>query len=60
MGRSERSQNLFESDRRVELKIRLALKKAAESPRRPQSPIHLDRPPEPELVGKLIAKVRSL
>jgi hypothetical protein len=51
---------LFEADRRVELKMRLAMKQANGEEPVKKTPLKIDDPPEPTLVGKLIEKVRRL
>lgn len=58
--KSKLKRDLFEHDRRVELKMRLALKRAhGDMPAR-IVPLELDGRPEPEVLGRLIAKVRRL
>ena len=58
--RSKLKRELFESDRRVELKMRLALKRAhGDLPAR-VIPLEIDGKPEREVLGRLIAKVRRL
>jgi hypothetical protein len=54
------NQRMFEQDRKMELRLRLAAKKAAA--REPMTPImHLvSELPEPEVVVRLINRVRRL
>ncbi len=51
---------LFEVDRRMELKMRLAAKKAAQSVRQGMLPLAFPEPPEREVVERLLDRVRSL
>jgi hypothetical protein len=60
MPHTSSKRGLFEADRRVELKMRLAVKRATEPLQAKAIPLHLDAPPEPEVVGRLIKKVRNL
>lgn len=59
MANKKKSKRVFEIDRKMELRLRLALSQVGEADRR--KPLHLDRPTgEPELVARLIDRVRSL
>lgn len=56
---NKKAKDLFESDRRMELRLRLAIKRADESGRGRE--ISLDSPlPPRELVDRLIDRVRRL
>lgn len=56
---NKKAKDLFESDRRMELRLRLAIKRADESGR--ERAISLDSPlPPRELVDRLIDRVRRL
>lgn len=54
------NRRIFEADRKMELKLRLALKRAVESGAQIASLSLDDRPMPKELVTRLIAKVRQL
>jgi hypothetical protein len=60
MLKTRSKRGLFETDRRVELKMRLAIKRATEPMQARAIPLLLDAPPEPGVVGRLIKKVRNL
>lgn len=54
------NQRMFEQDRKMELRLRLAAKKAAsKEPSYPVAPI-VSELPEPEVVVRLINRVRRL
>jgi hypothetical protein len=56
----KKSKSLFEADRRMELRLRLAVKQAAESGGSGAMLILESQQPPKELVNRLIAKVRRL
>lgn len=57
---SRNARRVLDQDRKVQLKMRLALKRLhGEMPSRPLV-LGLDGTPEPEVLGRLIAKVRRL
>lgn len=59
MAKKKKSKRLFEVDRKMELRLRLALSQVGEAA--DGKPHKLDRPaPEQELVARLIDRVRSL
>ncbi len=61
MGKKARMQReLFEHDRRVELKMRLALKRAHGKLPARMVPLELGGKPEAEVLNRLIARVRRL
>ena len=60
MPESNVARRVLEQDRKVQLKMRLALKRLhGQMPSRPLM-LDPDGTPEPELLGRLIAKVRKL
>jgi hypothetical protein len=60
MPKPRSKRGLFEADRRVELKMRLAIKRATEPMEAKAFPLHMDAPPEPEVLGRLIKRVLNL
>lgn len=57
---AKQSKHLFESDRKMELRLRLALKQAADAGGSASTLILNGQQPPKELVTRLIAKVRKL
>ncbi len=57
---AKQSKHLFESDRKMELRLRLALKQVADSGGSGSTLILTGQQPPKELVTRLIAKVRKL
>jgi hypothetical protein len=60
MSKPRPKRRVFEEDRKIELKLRLAAKRAALSGKSGGETWVYDGPPEPEIVGRLIERVRSL
>jgi hypothetical protein len=60
MSKPKRKRRIFEEDKRIELKLRLAAKRAALDGRNGSETWFYEGPPEPEVVGRLIERVRSL
>lgn len=60
MGKPKRKQRVFEEDKKIELKLRLAAKRAALTGKAESKIWVYEGPPEPEIVGRLIERVRSL
>lgn len=57
---AKNNRRMFEQDRKMELRLRLAAKKAAaKEPMAPVAPLVSERP-EPEVVVRLINRVRRL
>jgi hypothetical protein len=54
------NRRLFETDRRMELKMRLAAKRAAIAEPATAAALELDGPPDRHVVSKLIERVRRL
>ena len=57
---TKQSKNLFESDRKMELRLRLALKQVADAGTSGVALVLDSQQPPKELVTRLIAKVRKL
>jgi hypothetical protein len=57
---SKKDRRLFESDRRMELKLRLAASKAGASPRGSVAALELNGLPDRQVLTKLIDRVRRL
>ncbi len=57
---SERKRNVFDNDRRMELRMRVAIKKIRRSERVDPSTLPLLALPEQKTVERVISKVRSL
>jgi hypothetical protein len=60
MSKPKRKQRIFEEDKKIELKLRLAAKRAALTGSSGSESWFYEGPPEPEIVGRLIERVRSL
>lgn len=56
---AKKKRDLFETDRRVELRMRLAMKRAGEGENNRQTSLDL-MPPDKELVDRVIDRVRQL
>jgi hypothetical protein len=56
----KRSKRMFESDRKMELRLRVALKQVADAGASGSLPMLDGQLPPKELVNRLIAKVRRL
>jgi hypothetical protein len=54
------NQRMFEQDRKMELRLRLAAKKAGAKESRAPAPQLIGELPEPEVVVRLINRVRRL
>lgn len=54
------SKQLFETDRKMELRMRLAAKRAVDNKSKPPASFTLSDPPEREVLDRLIKKVRVL
>lgn len=56
---AKRNKGVFEADRRMELRLRLAAKKAGDPPAKKQVPLEVQSP-QREVVDRLIGRVRDL
>lgn len=56
---AKKAKEVFETDRRIELRMRLAVKKASENGRERSLPLETAIPPR-ELVDRVIDRVRQL
>ncbi|MCJ7511845.1 MAG: hypothetical protein MUO23_02610 [Anaerolineales bacterium] len=54
------NRRLFETDRRMEFKLRLAAKKASAAGQATVAALELDGPPDRQVLSKLIERVRRL